>query len=657
MGHIYALAGPSGVGKTTFLNTLFESPPHGMRWLARATTRSPRLEEEGGCEYNFYSKVEFRQRLYSNEFVHVELYGDDFYGIGTRVIEEAIDSDDDAFIIAGIYGATSLSACYADQVSTIYMFCGDRSSLRRPDCLNESAVDIVELRRRLGLKFQPSTHKSNVIGGKQVRRRMDLNLLDIAYVNARMQRNEAIYVLHNATDRLDHTVTEFHSIRRRRASTFPQKQALECFVLMPFQDELNPVYDDHIVPVVQKLGLTCTRADKVCSTQAVVQDVFDAIKRASVVISDLTQSNPNVFYETGLCHALNKDVILITRDSEVPFDLQHLRHIRYVFDPRGMKDFENTLQKTVQGILASSKYSVVMEAENRRQTTDGPKTLRNKVEKDEARGCVTKFYISGTYEERVRRMSQERAALEMVPLLRSPFRTPRVLGVSDDPDPTLITEYLGHAGSVASKLAVESAKTCRSLVSEVLRGICQLHDATANGSGEASDLIGRVRRYGKRYAAIVGHETVQTLVTAATSLRGVRLASLTHQDFKPSNILLGLGGEYIVIDWEHSGPGACIYDIGTMFTSLVITLGVDGRMGQMRGLVDEFVISPSDRPAFYASVAVRALVEMGPATARMEFGDPDKAVEILRQITLLASGEIVGNRDLRSFVEELCSKC
>jgi hypothetical protein len=54
------------------------------------------------------------------------------------------------------------------------------------------------------------------------------------------------------------------------------------------------------------------------------------------MLADLTDKNPNVYYELGLAHAARKPVLLLTQDIEdVPFDLRGLRVITYaVQDPR-----------------------------------------------------------------------------------------------------------------------------------------------------------------------------------------------------------------------------------------------------------------------------------------------------------------------------------
>lgn len=52
-------------------------------------------------------------------------------------------------------------------------------------------------------------------------------------------------------------------------------------------------------------------------------------------------------------HALGKDVILITQDGrDVPFDLAHLRHIRYLANGEGLKQLETELSARIATLLS-----------------------------------------------------------------------------------------------------------------------------------------------------------------------------------------------------------------------------------------------------------------------------------------------------------------
>jgi hypothetical protein len=131
-----------------------------------------------------------------------------------------------------------------------------------------------------------------------------------------------------------------------------QRTVPDVFVLMPFIDELKPIFATHISRVVQGLGLTVGRADDFFTAHAVIQDVWTAIWRTRVLIADCTDRNPNVFYEIGMAHTVGKPVILITKhETDVPFDLRHLRFIKYVYTPPGMDAFESSLGSTIRTVL------------------------------------------------------------------------------------------------------------------------------------------------------------------------------------------------------------------------------------------------------------------------------------------------------------------
>jgi len=126
----------------------------------------------------------------------------------------------------------------------------------------------------------------------------------------------------------------------------------DVFVLMPFQADLKPIYEDHISNVVRNLHLSVKRADDFFTANNVMTNVWEAINGARIIIADCTGRNPNVFYETGLAHVVGKPVILITQNNDdVPFDLRHIRYIHYDYTPRGMTAFENQLSSTVSEIL------------------------------------------------------------------------------------------------------------------------------------------------------------------------------------------------------------------------------------------------------------------------------------------------------------------
>lgn len=134
-----------------------------------------------------------------------------------------------------------------------------------------------------------------------------------------------------------------------------------CFVLMPFSDtkDIQVVYTNHIKTVVEKkCQLRCERADDIHDISGVMQSVWESINRARIIIAEMTDRNPNVFYELGIAHTLGKPVIMITQDMDyVPFDLKHLRCVVYQFKPGAINKFEDSLEKTIRRVLSSTYAS------------------------------------------------------------------------------------------------------------------------------------------------------------------------------------------------------------------------------------------------------------------------------------------------------------
>ena len=109
-------------------------------------------------------------------------------------------------------------------------------------------------------------------------------------------------------------------------------------VMMPFSTSFVGTYTA-IHRVADHMGLECLRADDIWGNSTFIQDIFDLIFCAKVVVVDFTGRNPNVMYETGIAHTLGKTVIPITRSiDDIPSDLGHHRALKYLPNEQGYKD-------------------------------------------------------------------------------------------------------------------------------------------------------------------------------------------------------------------------------------------------------------------------------------------------------------------------------
>jgi len=106
------------------------------------------------------------------------------------------------------------------------------------------------------------------------------------------------------------------------------EQPLFAFVLMPFDKCFDDLYRFGIKDTAASLGITAERVDEQMFQEGILDRIHRQIAAADIVIAEMTGHNPNVFYEVGYAHGLQKVcVLLTTRAEDIPFDLKHQRHI------------------------------------------------------------------------------------------------------------------------------------------------------------------------------------------------------------------------------------------------------------------------------------------------------------------------------------------
>ncbi len=104
-----------------------------------------------------------------------------------------------------------------------------------------------------------------------------------------------------------------------------------CFMLMPFDKIFNLVYGT-IKNELQDNGYICNRADEICGSKPIMNKILTEILKSQYIIADLTNLNPNVFYELGIAHTFKdaQNILLIKQKQfKCPFDITHLTYIEY----------------------------------------------------------------------------------------------------------------------------------------------------------------------------------------------------------------------------------------------------------------------------------------------------------------------------------------
>ena len=108
-----------------------------------------------------------------------------------------------------------------------------------------------------------------------------------------------------------------------------------CFVMMPYHEDFDALFDFVIAPAVQAAGDEAIRVDRVGTPGDVRKQIEDGIANSEYVIAVLDNLRHNVLYELGMAHGLGKTTILLNRkgatgdDGTIPFDISTQQRLQY----------------------------------------------------------------------------------------------------------------------------------------------------------------------------------------------------------------------------------------------------------------------------------------------------------------------------------------
>ena len=131
---------------------------------------------------------------------------------------------------------------------------------------------------------------------------------------------------------------------------WPLAKDLHCAVMMRYDNEFEHVFAS-ISNACDQESVKAVRVKDIRGPGMVISDVFRAIEQGRFVVCDITGENPNVFYEAGLAHARNIDIIFITQDDgDKPFNIRHNRYIKYSQSDDGLRQLSDELAETIRAM-------------------------------------------------------------------------------------------------------------------------------------------------------------------------------------------------------------------------------------------------------------------------------------------------------------------
>lgn len=119
-GILFILSGPSGVGKGTVRQRLFEENTH-LRYSVSATTRQKRPGEKDGTDYFFKSTETFETMIENDELLEYAKYVNNYYGTPKQYVFNELNAGHDVFLEIEVQGAMQVKKNFPEGVF-IFLF-------------------------------------------------------------------------------------------------------------------------------------------------------------------------------------------------------------------------------------------------------------------------------------------------------------------------------------------------------------------------------------------------------------------------------------------------------------------------------------------------------------------------------------------------------
>ena len=135
-----------------------------------------------------------------------------------------------------------------------------------------------------------------------------------------------------------------------------------CFVISPIGEDgtdirkrADQVLRYIIREALEPRGYVVSRADDIAKPGSITTQVIESIWRSDLVIADLTDQNPNVFYELAVRHAMQRSIVhMIQGTQRIPFDIADFRTIYFDLDLDGAAKARRELCAQVDEVEAGA---------------------------------------------------------------------------------------------------------------------------------------------------------------------------------------------------------------------------------------------------------------------------------------------------------------
>lgn len=220
-----------------------------------------------------------------------------------------------------------------------------------------------------------------------------------------------------------------------------------CFVIGPVgkpntktREWADKIFEYIITPAAKSCSYeTPVRADKSSRPGMITAEILQHLFNDDMVIADLTEGNPNVYYELAIRHALPKPFVqLIKKGEKLRFDLKDLRTVEVGLDIKEATDAIKLL------------HDYIVEAEKRGDKVVTPITQVSRIEMLQRSGDTQKQILG----ELLAKINNIEAYVRNVDLSIAPslWADPYLSGVYQAEEEKLLLEKAGITQAQAEEL-------------------------------------------------------------------------------------------------------------------------------------------------------------------------------------------------------------
>lgn len=295
MSRLIIVAGPSGAGKT-FIHTQLSSYRNDILPIKKLTTRPPRNEEPKSesidlifnCETENVKNCKYTYQYYGNN-----------YGINKKDIDSALMKNiNPIVIVANCNTIEKMKKDYKDAL-VLYIQTGlSGNDLKQQLLKYRDPVDI------------DSRMKRQKEGYNDYLRHIGKHIFDYTLIN---------YFDDTFIQQLDFVLDE--ELKHSQDKNY-------IFVIMSFDSKYDDVYESIKLAgqIVSNNKLRIERVSEPKGDYIITERIERSIKKAGLIICDVSEKSPNVYYELGYARARNKTIIMTAKDNtELPFDVRQYR--------------------------------------------------------------------------------------------------------------------------------------------------------------------------------------------------------------------------------------------------------------------------------------------------------------------------------------------